>query len=178
MKTKLAINTEGHDEWLTPPEIIRSLGVFDLDPCAPINRPWDMAINHFTIKDNGLSKKWSGRIWLNPPYGNEAIGWLSRIAEHGNGILLIFARTETKMFFKYVWDKADAVLFLKGRIRFFYVDGTISNFSGGAPSCLVAYGEENVTALINSGIKGQLVFLNHEVAETKQLRIDNIIISK
>ena len=30
----------GKDEWLTPPEIIKSLGEFDLDPCSPINRPW------------------------------------------------------------------------------------------------------------------------------------------
>lgn len=33
------------DEWLTPPEIIKALGgpeSFDLDPCAPIKRPWDM----------------------------------------------------------------------------------------------------------------------------------------
>jgi hypothetical protein len=28
-----------NDEWLTPPEIIHALGLFSLDPCAPINRP-------------------------------------------------------------------------------------------------------------------------------------------
>ncbi len=39
------------DEWLTPPSILELLGDFDLDPCAPINRPWSMAKNHFTIKD-------------------------------------------------------------------------------------------------------------------------------
>jgi len=171
MKTKLALRTDGHDEWLTPPEMIKSLGVFDLDPCSPVNRPWDTANNHFTIKDNGLSKKWSGRVWLNPPYGTETIGWLARMAEHGNGVVLIFARTETKMFFKYVWDKADAILFLRGRIRFFYVNGKVSDFSGGAPSCLVAYGQKNVTALNESGINGKLVFLNHKVAETKQRKL-------
>jgi len=32
-------NTENKDEWLTPPYIIKALGEFDLDPCAPINRP-------------------------------------------------------------------------------------------------------------------------------------------
>lgn len=34
----------GKDEWLTPPQIIKALGGFDLDPCSPINRPWDMVI--------------------------------------------------------------------------------------------------------------------------------------
>jgi hypothetical protein len=31
------------DEWLTPPGILKALGQFDLDPCAPVNRPWDTA---------------------------------------------------------------------------------------------------------------------------------------
>ena len=59
----------GKDEWLTPPEIVKSLGEFDLDPCSPIERPWDTAKNHFTINDNGLIQNWFGRVWCNPPYG-------------------------------------------------------------------------------------------------------------
>lgn len=35
-------NQGSKDEWLTPPGIIKSLGEFDLDPCAPVKRPWDM----------------------------------------------------------------------------------------------------------------------------------------
>ena len=170
-KTKLALNTNGHDEWLTPHEIIKSLGEFDLDPCAPINRPWNTAKNHFTIQDDGLSKKWHGRVWLNPPYGNETPKWLSMIASHGDGIALIFARTETKMFFKYVWNMADAVLFIKGRLRFYNIDGTQSKYSGGAPSCLIAYGQNNIIALENSGISGITVYLNHKKPETKQLSL-------
>ena len=38
----------GHDEWLTPPNILLALGAFDLDPCAPIVRPWDTAALHYT----------------------------------------------------------------------------------------------------------------------------------
>ena len=88
-----------NDEWLTPPHILQALGEFDLDPCAPIVRPWETAKNHFTINDDGLKQKWFGRVWCNPPYGLEAAIWLNKLAEHGNGIALIFARTETKMFF-------------------------------------------------------------------------------
>ena len=58
------------DEWLTPPELIHSLGVFDLDPCAPFNRPWNTAKRHYTILDDGLKKKVIGRVWCNPPYSN------------------------------------------------------------------------------------------------------------
>lgn len=86
-----------NDEWLTPPEIIGALGEFDLDPCAPVIRPWDTAYIHYTIQDDGLSKKWQGRVWCNPPFGREAVKWMRRMAEHGNGIALIPARTETAM---------------------------------------------------------------------------------
>lgn len=45
----------GHDEWLTPPEIIKALGAFDLDPCAPVVRPWGTAARHYTVQDDGLA---------------------------------------------------------------------------------------------------------------------------
>lgn len=148
-------------EWLTPPEIVSALGVFDLDPCAPCSsrRPWETAEHHFSLEDNGLKQPWHGRIWLNPPYGRETGVWLDRLADHGDGIALIFARTETEMFFSQVWERADAVLFLQGRLHFHHVDGTRAAANAGAPSCLVAYGRRNVSALRFSGIKGKMVML-------------------
>lgn len=147
------------DEWLTPPEIIDSLESFDLDPCAPIDRPWDTAKNYWTTENNGLLMPWEGRVWLNPPYGLEAASWLNRMCLHGNGIALIFARTETKMFFQYVWGHANALLFIEGRLHFYHVNGTRSKSNAGAPSVLIAYGKNNVDALKNSGIKGKLIEL-------------------
>lgn len=140
----------GNDEWLTPPEIIRSLGAFDLDPCSPINRPWPTAAHHFHVLDDGLAQEWHGRVWCNPPFGREAIKWLRRMAKHGNGIALIPARTETEMFYECVWGAADAVLFIKGRPHFHRVDGSRASFNSGAPICLIAYGVHNVAALVNS----------------------------
>lgn len=147
----------GKDEWLTPPEIIRALGEFDLDPCAPIKRPWDTAKRHYTIEDNGLEQFWDGRVWLNPPYGIHAKPWLNLLAEHDHGTALIFARTETKMFFSEVWRKADAVLFIRGRLYFHHVDGTKATANSGAPSVLLAYGERDVAALKDSRIPGALI---------------------
>lgn len=40
-----------------------------------------------------------------------------------NAMALIFARTETRMFFDHVWPKAQAVLFLEGRLYFHHVCG-------------------------------------------------------
>jgi hypothetical protein len=148
-----------NDEWLTPPEIIKVLGPFDLDPCSPINRPWDTARKHYSILDDGLSSPWAGRVWCNPPYGKEAEVWLKKLADHGNGIALIFARTETEMFFSQVWGRASSILFIKGRLYFYYVDGTKAKANSGAPSCLVAYGQDNVAALERSGIPGKHILL-------------------
>lgn len=148
-----------NDEWLTPPEIIESIGCFDLDPCAPIVRPWETATNHLTVNDDGLSCEWNGRVWCNPPYGLHAAKWLEKLSDHGNGIALIFARTETRMFFKYVWNKANAVKFIEGRIHFHHVDGTRAKANAGAPSVLVAYGHENAKLLEESSIKGKFISL-------------------
>lgn len=106
------LNTTNNDEWLTPPELLKVLGPFDLDPCAPANRPWPIAVNHYTVQDDGLTQPWEGRVWLNPPYGRETFKWLARLADHGSGLALIFARTETQGFHEQVWGKADA-LFLQ-----------------------------------------------------------------
>jgi len=169
------VNT-GKEEWLTPPEIIKVLGEFDLDPCAPITRPWDMAKNHYTINDHGLLQKWEGRIWLNPPYGNKTHDWLLKLANHGNGIALTFARTETLMFFDCVWDKADAVFFFKGRLKFYHRDGSEGD-TAGAPSILIAYGFDNVVSLKNSGLNGKFILLNEEYkVKLKENEIkDNIV---
>lgn len=147
------------DEWLTPPDILRALGDFDLDPCAPIDRPWEMAKAHYTVLDNGLMQPWVGRVWMNPPYGLEAREWLNKLAGHGDGIALIFARTETEMFFSEVWERADAILFLRGRLYFHHVNGDRAAANAGAPSCLIAYGQRNVDSLKASGIAGRLVEL-------------------
>ena len=162
----------GTDVWLTPPELLAKLGFFDLDPCSPVNRPWDTAAVHMTVVEDGLKTPWyidtppmprKFRVWMNPPYGRGMDKWMSKLKEHakaghGTGIALIFARTETKTFFDYVWDGADAILFIKGRLRFFTPDGTQAG-TAGSPSVLVAYGKEEVEVLRNCGIEGKLVVL-------------------
>lgn len=150
--------TTGKEDWLTPPEIIKSLGSFDLDPCSPMPRPWDTAAKHYTLADNGLRQPWEGRVWMNPPYGNESSKWMERLAHHGNGIALIFARTETATFFPWVWEHASSILFIKGRINFYTKEGRRGG-TAGAPSVLIGYGGGNTAALEQCGIKGHLVRL-------------------
>lgn len=144
--------------WLTPPEIIAALGPFDLDPCAaPEPRPWPTASRHITLPTNGLNVAWSGRVWCNPPFGKHAEAWLARMADHGNGIALAFARTETAMFQRHVWPSADAVMFLSRRPHFCKPDGSRATGNSGGPICLIAYGWKNVAALMDSGLDGAVV---------------------
>lgn len=145
-------------EWLTPPELVKMLGEFDLDPCTPINPPFIHAKVNYDINDNGLVKDWFGRVYMNPPYGKGMELWIEKLKLHGNGITLIFARTETKCFFKHIWYDAEAVLFVKGRIKFFNVDGKQKG-TPGAPSIFVAYGKENADILEKSDIEGRFIRL-------------------
>lgn len=156
----------GRIEWLTPPQLIESLGEFDLDPCAAVGQPWRTAHRHYTVADDGLVQPWEGRVWLNPPYDHHARKWLERLSEHGNGIALIFARTETRTFFDTVWTRAHALLFLRGRLYFHRVDGSRPNMNCGAPSVLVAYGSNNREALLR--VKDTGAFIDLEVQHATQ----------
>lgn len=148
-----------NDEWLTPPEILKALGEFDLDPCAPIVRPWKTAHTHFNKEDDGLKLPWSGRVFCNPPYGSKTGVWLARCAQHKNAVALIFARTETKDWKEHVWGKAHSILFIYGRLYFHHVDGTKAKANSGAPSALISYNWQNTEVLKECGIAGKLVLL-------------------
>lgn len=145
------------DEWLTPPEILDALGRFDLDPCAPICRPWPTANRHLTVEDDGLSAPWAPfeRVWCNPPY-SRASPWIQKMATHGRGIALLFARAETKRWHTWVWPYASHLLFLEGRVTFCMPDGRPSRrgHSSGGPSVLVAYGADDADALGRCGLIG------------------------
>lgn len=144
--------------WLTPPEILDALGPFDLDPCAaPSPRPWPTAARHIELPEDGLTAEWVGRVWCNPPFGSYTGQWLARMALHGNGIALCFARTDTRMFRQHVWPFAAAVLFLHGRPHFYRPDGTKAGGNSGGPICLIAYGENNAAALRCSGLPGAVM---------------------
>ena len=151
------------DEWLTPPEIIHSLGRFDLDPCAHRDQFYRTAKQMISPPEDGLAVKWRGRVWLNPPYGAGITLWLKRLAKHGNGIALVPARTEVQSWFwPYIWEAADAVFFFRGRLSFLKPDGKkLGNAAHG--SVLVAYGARNRKALEKCEFVGKYIRLRQEV---------------
>jgi len=137
-------------DWIAPPSIIKALGPFTFDPCAHPGQFYKTADIMISPPVDGLSLKWRGSVWLNPPYGSEIRKWLAKMALHGNGIALVHARTETRMFTKYVWPRAAAICFLEGRFHFHYPSGERSKLNSGAPVALIAYGSWNARALRQS----------------------------
>ena len=75
---------------------------------------------------------------------------------------LIFARTETIGFHLEIWEKANAVFFFMGRLKFHHVDGRQGG-TANAPSCLVSYSDfdtKQIDLAIGSGVlKGRLINL-------------------
>ena len=139
-------------DWHTPPEVFDKLDLeFDIDVASPVGGvDWIPANKYYTEQDDGLSQNWEGTVWMNPPYGKYTAKWLDKFIQHGNGIALVFSRTDTKWFHNYV-NKADAVLFIKGRL-FFYKSGIKTKHSAGNGSILIACGEKAVNALEQSGL--------------------------
>jgi phage N-6-adenine-methyltransferase len=147
------------DDWITPKWLVDRLGPFDLDPCASDTQPWPCAAQQYTFMDNGLTKPWNGMVWCNPPYGRSTATWLERLAAHGTGIALVFARTDTKAFFRHVWHKASYLVFVRGRLTFHRPDGSApkTGHNSGGPSVLIAYGDEAAMRLIANQDMGALV---------------------
>jgi phage N-6-adenine-methyltransferase len=109
-ETAKQLYTSDSPEWYTPQHILDSVlelfGAIDLDPCsngkgADANVP---AKEHYTREDDGLSRAWHGKVYMNPPYGREVAQWVEKVsAEYQAGniseaIVLIAARTDTRWF--------------------------------------------------------------------------------
>lgn len=143
-------NHEGKtNTWLTPLYLIHSLGEFDLDPCAFEGH--ETAKNMIYLPNDGLAANWSGRVWLNPPYGCNIGAWLQKLQSHGNGIALVFGRTDTAWFHSL---SPDLIFFIKGRIKFLKPDFT-EGTNAGHGSILLAFGRNNAGAILNSSIEGK-----------------------
>lgn len=139
-------------EWFTPPELFDALGLrFALDPASPMSGPvpWVPADRFYSPRENGLTSEWSGCVWLNPPYGPPLVPFVQRLVHHGDGMLLVPARTETR-WFQYAANGADTLTFLRDRLWFTRADG----FRGRAShaSVLMAFGTVCSDALYDADL--------------------------
>jgi phage N-6-adenine-methyltransferase len=111
------------DNWSTPEWFFRDVehkyGPFDLDVCADAqNRKCQ---RFFTSLDDGLSKTWKGRVWMNPPYGRIIGQWVKKAFDSAQGggamvVCLLPARTDTAWWHDYCM-RGD-ITFVRGRLHF------------------------------------------------------------
>lgn len=150
---KAARQEGAQDTWLTPPEIIKSLGPFNLDPCCPQGMPWRTARRMISLPQDGLAVKWNGRVWCNPPY-SDPLPWVKKMTEHESGIMLLPANPDTR-YAQLALKHSSSVVFIKGRLLFHYVDGTCSKGKW-MKNMLVAFSEKDAAILKAAFCKDKL----------------------
>ena len=140
IKEEIAVKTEeiikkhvhvaqnsGENEWYTPPRFIESarlvMGSIDIDPASSeIANQTVKASEFYTKEDNGLSKSWSGNVWMNPPYAQPLINQfaeklINELSNINQAIVLVNNATETKWFQSLI-EKSAAVCFPASRVKF------------------------------------------------------------
>ena len=142
-------HNSGENEWYTQAVHIEAarnvLGCVDLDPASSeLANKTVQAKKFYSAEYDGLSKKWKGDVWMNPPYSSNLIGlFCDKMAMHvsdgsvTSAIVLINNATETQWFHTLA-SQASAFCFPKGRVRFVDVNGEL-----GAPlqgQCFVYFG--------------------------------------
>jgi len=109
-------------------------GPFDLDPCGREDHYVSQTCGRFFSKaDDGLSRPWPGKVFVNPPYGRALNAWVRKCWLESRGVAevvvaLLPARTDTRWFQRYVLGsvygdrpadmRAAEVHFLPGRVHF------------------------------------------------------------
>lgn len=131
-----ALHSSASNEWYTPArymEAVRAvMGGIDLDPASnTIANATVKATYYYSQADNGFSKPWRGRVFLNPPYGKDEgesnqARWSARLLERyragdvTEAILLVNATTD-RSWFQPLWDYP--ICFTNHRIPFYTEDG-------------------------------------------------------
>lgn len=133
LATPLPQHRSDSNEWYTPAKFLAPvralLEQIDLDPasCEVANQNVQ-ALEYFTEAEDGFSKVWHGRVFLNPPYGKDedtnesnAGRWAARLinayesGEIDEAVLLVNASTGAE-WFQPLWRYS--ICFVQGRISF------------------------------------------------------------
>jgi len=122
MRTGLQVHfSSASADWATPDDLFAELDTifhFDLDACAsPENA---QCARYFTKDDDALRQRWTGTVWMNPPYGREINAFMSKAYEESlrgsTVVCLVPSRTDTAWWHKYA--RRGQVVFLRGRLKF------------------------------------------------------------
>lgn len=108
-------------EWSTPQDFFdrqNAIHGFTLDVCATAENA--KCHHYFSEEIDGLSKKWTGVCWMNPPYGRGIKAWVKKAYEaslQGTTVVcLVPARTCTAWWHDYCMK--GEIEFIRGRLKF------------------------------------------------------------
>lgn len=105
-----------------------------------------------------LIGEWNGRIFLHPMTDKKKTDeFVEKFSQHGNGILLIGAGTDSHTFQKHILNRAHALFFIQGRFYYLKEDGSKEKENCGKAMVFVAYGQQNSIALKHCKLKGVYV---------------------
>lgn len=168
------------DEWATPKWLLRTLEEavdgFDLDPASGAETR-SIASETYTEEEDGLSRRWSGTVWLNHPY-SDSEDWLekARYESKREEVDLVLdlapARPSTDWFQKFA-VQATAICFLDGRLRF----GDAEN-DAPFPSMLLAFEDVSDQLLETLDSLGAVFLDGRKYEETRQLELADLAVEE
>ena len=128
------------DDWATPQYLFDEWNAkydFDLDAAASIQNHkcanWYGLDHPNADRRDGLAQAWTGKTWVNPPYGRVLNQWVGHAAEQLSPVVMLLpARTDTRWFHSYCINQR--ITFIKGRVKF---GG--SSFGAPFPSMIVEF---------------------------------------
>lgn len=119
------------DEYETPQALFDALDVefcFGLDAAATLENA--KTPEFYDAESDALTRRWAGfgAVWLNPPY-SKCRAFMTKAAHEARDgctvVCLVPARTDTRWFHEWVWDREKhqprpgvEVRFVKGRLKF------------------------------------------------------------
>jgi hypothetical protein len=122
------------------------------------------ASRYYTREDDGLTKKWCGKVYLNPPYADALIGKFikklcnSFAAGHvPEAIVLVNNATETR-WFRDLANHSSIICFPRGRVRFLAPDGIRNVPLQGQAVCYLGKNREGFTAVFRRfGVTAEVI---------------------
>ena len=157
-KSYAACMSSRDQTWQTPRALLDAVlqaadrEAFNLDPCSSLPDGPVPAALHWTEADDGLSRPWSGMIFVNPPYSRSLPHWVAKCAAEADAgavvVGLVPSRTDTRWWHSHVAGQA-AVVMLRGRLKF---GGGTS--SAPFPSAIVVWNDSGLAERVAAALSG------------------------
>ena len=146
---KPVFNLSRKNDWETPPELFKlGCDYFGHEPQLDVAATAENSLckYHYNKEMDGLKHSFDIPFWCNPPF-SDLKTWIRKcytehVKHNVSGLMLCFAKTDTKAFHQYVFSKDSvSVLFIQGRVHY-YDKGIRSKNPSPYASCFIFFREK------------------------------------